>query len=259
MANALGCDVSFYQDDNTTVRKINFVQMKSAGASFVILRAGQNIWRDEDFADYWRDSKAAGLLRGSYFMYDPRVSPTSQAKKWLEIMNGDFGELPMFLDIELAHYSGDYWGAEHWKTALEYIKARTNHQLAIYTAPYVWKDNCPTSYYSYYHQYPLWIANYQVSSPSIPLPWTANEWVFWQFTSTGDGLKFGVESKGIDLNYHNGTVEQLYARYGGTTPPPVEPPAGNVDTPFVGVTRVRGDGVQVLTIEPGSIDKVEIV
>src|ERR1044071_8592250 len=49
------------------------------------------------------------------------------------------------------------------------------------------------------HRYPLWIANYGVDQPLVPKPWGTNEWQFWQFTASGDGLGYGAESLGVDL------------------------------------------------------------
>lgn len=48
MANIIGTDVSFYQDDPQTPQGINFPKMRQA-AEFVIVRAGQNLWVDPDF------------------------------------------------------------------------------------------------------------------------------------------------------------------------------------------------------------------
>jgi hypothetical protein len=59
-------------------------------------------------------------------------------------------------------------------------------------------------------------------------PWKRlrKKWTFWQYSATGDGLAFGAESKAIDLNVFNGTLEELrkFAGIGGTTNPPTNPP-----------------------------------
>jgi hypothetical protein len=49
MANVIGPDVSFYQDDPQTPQGIDFVKMRRAGAGYIIIRAGQNLWGDRDF------------------------------------------------------------------------------------------------------------------------------------------------------------------------------------------------------------------
>ena len=60
----------------------------------------------------------------------------------------------------------------------------------------------------------------------MPKPWTANEWLFWQFTDRGDGKLYGVESSRIDLNYFNGDLAAFQQRFKLSTTPP--PPPGPV-------------------------------
>src|SRR3989304_316015 len=79
----------------------------------------------------------------------------------------------------------------------------------------------PAASLNYFKQYPLWIANYGVTKPLVPKPWT--EWTFWQFTDKGDGSIYGVESKNIDLNYFNGDLASFRQRFGLRESPPSEP------------------------------------
>jgi GH25 family lysozyme M1 (1,4-beta-N-acetylmuramidase)/uncharacterized protein YgiM (DUF1202 family) len=224
MGNALGPDVSFYQDDPTTPQRIDFEKMKQS-ADYVIIRAGQNLWPDRDVKHNWSASKAAGLPRGSYWFYDSRAEPKRQAELWVETLEGDLGELPLFADIEET-YGGQYAGWRKWYDFLESLKELIGQkEIAIYTAYYYWRDNAPNpdtepQNLEYFHQYPLWIANYDVATPRVPKPWATDEWLFWQFTETGDGELYGVESKEIDLNYFNGDVEAFRERFGLDQPPP---------------------------------------
>lgn len=230
MANLIGPDVSFYQDAETTPQGINFVKMKQT-AGYVVIRSGQNVWVDSDFRTNWTGAKSAGLPRGSYWFYDSRANPTDQADLWYSTFDGDLGELPLFADFEEA-YGGAYTGWKHWKTFLERIKSRVgNHEIGIYTAYYYWVRNAPNATtdaanLAYFKQYPLWVANYGVTTPLVPKPWDANGWTFWQFTDSGDGDLYGVESSRIDLNYFNGDLAAFNARFKLGTPPP--PPPGPV-------------------------------
>ncbi|MGD8403461.1 MAG: SH3 domain-containing protein [Anaerolineales bacterium] len=224
MGNALGPDVSFYQDDASTPQRIDFKKMNQA-ADYVIIRAGQNLWPDRDIKHNWSASKAAGLPRGSYWFYDSRAEPKRQAEKWVETLDGDLGELPMFADIEET-YGGQYAGWRKWYDFLERLKELVGQkEIAIYTAYYYWRDNAPNpdtepQNLEYFHQYPLWIANYNVTTPRVPKPWDTDEWLFWQFTESGDGELYGVESKEIDLNYFNGDAVAFRERFGLDQPPP---------------------------------------
>ena len=228
MANLIGPDVSFYQDDNSTPQGINFEKMQQS-AGYVIIRSGQNVWIDSDFRTNWHNARAAGLPRGSYWFYDSRAEPKAQADLWFSAFEGDLGELPLFADFEES-YSGLYTGWKHWKTFLERIKSRVgNREIGIYTAYYYWLRNAPSATtdptnLEYFHQYPLWIANYGVTSPSVPKPWSPSEWTFWQYTDSGDGALYGVESSRIDLNYFNGDLATFRQRFKLGNPPPPPPP-----------------------------------
>jgi len=228
MANVIGPDVSFYEDDPETPQGIDYVKMR-ASAGYVIVRAGQNLWVDSDFKINWRESKLAGLPRGSYWFYDSRVEPKRQAELWVQQHGGEFGELPLFADLEES-YNGAYKGWKNWYTFLERVKQLVNgKEIAIYTAYYYWRDNAPNAAtqatnLEYFHQYPLWIAHYGVAEPMIPLPWKKGEWLFWQFTEAGDGQLYGTESKGVDVNYFNGDLTALRARFNLTDTPPPPPP-----------------------------------
>jgi GH25 family lysozyme M1 (1,4-beta-N-acetylmuramidase)/uncharacterized protein YgiM (DUF1202 family) len=242
MANVIGPDVSFYQDDPETPQGIDFVKMRAA-AGYVIIRAGQNSWVDSDFKVNWREAKLAKLPRGSYWFYDSRTEPKKQAELWVKQFGGDFGELPLFADFE-ENYKGPYKGWKNWYTFLERLKQLVNgHEISIYTAYYYWRDNAPNATtqaanLNYFLQYPLWVANYGAAEPSIPLPWKKGEWLFWQYTETGDGKLFGVESKGIDLNYFNGDQTAFHTRFNLSDTPIPDPdpePIPDDDTP-TGVT-----------------------
>ena len=227
MANVIGPDVSFYQDDPETPQGIDFIKMH-VSAGYVIIRAGQNLWVDSDFKANWREAKLASLPRGSYWFYDSRIEPKRQAELWVQQFGGDFGELPLFADFEET-YNGPYKGWKHWYTFLERLKTLVNgKEIAIYTGFYYWRDNAPNATtqaaeLAYFHQYPLWIANYGATQPLVPKPWSANEWLFWQYTETGDGKLYGVESNGIDLNYFNGDLAALKVRFNLSDIPPPDP------------------------------------
>lgn len=225
MENVIGPDVSFYQDDPQTPQGIEFSKMR-ANAGYVIIRAGQNLWPDRDFKLNWREAKLAGLPRGSYWFYDSRIDPKQQAELWISLFNGDFGELPLFADFE-DNYGGAFKGWKHWYTFIERLKKLApEKEAAIYTAYNYWLENTisagiPAASLDYFKQYPLWIANYGVTKPLFPKPWT--HWTFWQFTSNGDGSLYGVESNNIDLNYFNGDLATFRQRFGLSDAHPPEP------------------------------------
>ena len=249
----VGPDVSFYQDDPGTPQEINFERMNNS-ADFVIIRSGQNLWVDPDFKNNWRRAKEAGLPRGSYWFYDSRADPRQQAELWFNLLNGDMGELPLFLDLEES-YRGTFTGWQHWKTFLERLRALAgSKEIGIYTAYHYWQDNAPFSQpteLEYFHRYPLWIANYGVAQPLVPKPWATSEWLFWQFTASGDGPFYGAESLEIDLNNFNGNAQAFAQRFNVPVPEDPTPPdpAGNQYRVNAGTLYVReGPGTNYKSI-----------
>jgi lysozyme len=227
VTNALITDVSFYEDDPQTPRHIDFVKMKNAGVSGTIVRAGQRNWTDTSFAQSWADAKAAGVPRGSYWFLDSRATPESQAHMYADILGDvDFGELPLFVDFE-AIRDVPNTTATQLKVFIERLKILIpGKEIMIYTGPYYWSDNVPTSMHDYFDQYELWIANYGAQMPTIPKPW--DTWAFWQFSEEGAGPIYGTEGR-VDLNYFNGDVQAFKVRFGITDQPPIPPdpsPAG---------------------------------
>jgi lysozyme len=227
MSPVIGPDVSFYQNNIETEKRIDFVKMHTL-AEYVIIRAGQNLWMDRDIKVNWSDAKDAGIPRGSYWFYDSRANPKRQADLWVQALGDDLGELPMFLDLE-ENYGGRNNGWKDWRIFLEHLKTLVGQkEISIYTGYYYFREH--TSNQSsihedleYFHQYPLWIANYKMPIPLIPLPWADNEWLFWQYTAKGDGKAYGVESTSIDLNYFNGNLNDFRRRFMLPEPPPSAP------------------------------------
>ena len=228
MRRIIGPDVSFYQDDPGTPKGIDFNRMDN-NADFVIIRAGQNLWADPAFQQNWRTAEATSLPRGSYWFYDSRADPKQQADLWVSLIKDDMGELPLFADFEET-YKGEFAGWQNWKIFLDRLHSQVGQkEIGIYTAYYYWQENAPNaisqaSELEYFHGYLLWIANYGVNTPLVPKPWSADEWLFWQFTAMGDGILYGVESAEIDLNYFNGGAQAFANRFNVPVPQDPTPP-----------------------------------
>ena len=237
MSQVIGTDVSFYDNSSSTPQGVNFVKMRTL-AQFTIIRAGQNLWPDNDIKSNWGAAKAAGISRGSYWFYDSRADPKAQADLWVSLLGGDLGELPMFLDLEET-YGGPYTGWKNWVTFLERLKTNApGKELGIYTAYYYFRDHAPNASsdlkdLQYFRQYTLWIANYgtNLTKPLVPQPWGSNDWLFWQYTPQGDGLAYGSESNVIDLSYFNGTLDAFKLRFPQPTPTPPPTPSPTLPPP----------------------------
>lgn len=224
-------DVSFYQDDNQTPRKIDFVKMR-AQTQGVIIRAGQNTWIDEDVIENWKSAKEAGLKRGSYWFYDSRSSPQSQAQLWKQAIGNDAPEWGLWCDLEES-YNGAYKGEANWKAFVEAVRVIfPNVKIGIYTANWWWKLQV-VNQADYWASFPLWVAQYTTDPlfVTVPAPWKNKGAILWQYTDKGDGLKYGAESLNIDLN----KTSQAFYNFFGT------PPASDIITlPYPGVLRTTG-------------------
>jgi GH25 family lysozyme M1 (1,4-beta-N-acetylmuramidase) len=198
-------DVSFYQDDNSTPGKVDFVKMKAAGAMGVIIRAGQNSWEDPDFRDHWKAAREVGLPRGSYWFFDSRSGPGTQANLWRSLIGNDVPELGFWTDLEES-YGGVFKGERNWRQLVLAMQAFYPGILhGVYTADWWWQAQVVAEPW-FWKAYPLWVAQY-VSQPSyvdLPAPWREGTAVLWQHTSSGNGPFYGAESMEIDLNFFNG-------------------------------------------------------
>lgn len=209
----LGTDVSHWQDDSTTVREIDFVKMRSAGAEFTIIKATHGLSTDHVFKNSWGDAKRI-LPRGAYHWLNWNKPGLEQAKYYCDTIAYDLPEIPPAVDYEdrigiPPNAIGHLWS---W---VDYVESQLNRVPIIYTAPYFWMEYGSTD--KAWARYLLWIANYYVLKPMIPKPWSVE--TLWQKTPKGDGAKYGVESLQIDLDEFNGTDAEFATFCGGDLPP----------------------------------------
>jgi len=219
-----GIDVSHWQDDKSTPQKMNFVKAKAMGAKFVFIKVSERGGMDEDFFINWKNAKDAGIPRGGYHFLRWDLSGLLQARIFCDLLKDDPGELPPVCDFEAPIKDGIYPSNAILAQFLETVKSILGKKPMIYTSPGFWnsygKNKTTGKFDASWSYYLLWIANYTTASaPLMPEPWkSANiPWLFWQHSNTGDGLKFGAESKAIDLNWFNGNQADL-EKLAGATP-----------------------------------------
>jgi lysozyme len=213
----LGLDVAYCDDDNSTPQQIDFHKMKAAGTEFVFIRTGQDVYQDSDFVYNWREAKAAGLIRGAYWVFDYRHGPVGQATKFLQVLGDDCGELPLTIDCEIVQAWGMPLHANIIPALQSFMAAIDDDRPAIlYTNPDMLLHVIhPAPDWLIAH--PLWIAHYGTSTPCIG-DWKS--WRFWQYSAHGDGLAFGLESRDADLDSYNGSLDDLRVWAGLQQPAP---------------------------------------
>lgn len=227
--NVHGPDISFYQDADNTPQMVNFQTMKAAGANFVIVKAGQRYYPDPDFVHNWKEAKAAGIPRGSYWFYDSRETPKRQAEKYWSLLQDDPGELIHAGDWE-ENYNGTYRDWQYFYDFLFWFQAFSklpHERIPVYTNYFYWMEHAPTNVLSlqWFNRHPLWLASYGAQATAkVPAPW--RECLLWQYGTPSVGIQYGAESREIDMNLWNGDLQSFnrYFGLGETTPPTTEPP-----------------------------------
>jgi GH25 family lysozyme M1 (1,4-beta-N-acetylmuramidase) len=218
----LGVDVSRYQHGTS----LDWSAVKADGVSFAFIKATEgSSYTNSYFASDWATTKSIGLNHGAYHFARPSIgSADSQARYFVSkvgLSNG-VGDLPPVLDLEvnggLSVSALQSWTA----TWLQTVQQLTGRTPIIYTGPSFWRTSMGNS--TAFTAYPLWIANYGVTSPSIPGGWST--WTFWQGSSTGSVAGIGGN---VDMNAFQGTLAQLNTlanRVTDTPPAVTQPPAG---------------------------------
>ena len=169
------------------------------------------------YTDYYKytskDAKAVGIPWGAFHYFSTAIDPVAQAEYFMKVA-GDAPLIPM-LDLEevpLAPNLADK--VEKW---LYVVEQGFKRPVLIYTGPYYWNDYMqPSKAKVLASKYPLWIANYGVSSPRIPRGWT--DWTIWQWTKTG---RVSGVSGDVDVNWCKASLDFLKTK--GVSSPPLEP------------------------------------
>jgi lysozyme len=189
-----GVDISHY--DGT----IDWAQAKAAGISFGYAKATESTnFVDPTFSTNWSAMKAAGVARGAYHFFHPEVDATAQADYVLKAVGTlEPGDLPIVCDLEQTNGVSEAATLADAITFLAAVTQGSGKTAVLYVSPAF------LSSYAGLDPYPLWIANWSVSCPDVPSPWTT--WAFWQ--NSDSGTVAGIPST-VDLDYFNGTLSEL--------------------------------------------------
>jgi lysozyme len=188
----------------------------STKAKFVFIRSAYGTYPDRMVQTFWPAAKAAGIARGAYLYYYPTVDAGQQARAVIEALNGDYGELPLVVDVEEPKAPCPWTDqmVADLKWCLDILEQFSGHKPYIYTGTWYWDSYLSKAAWA--NNYNLWVAQYLKSwapeaRPTLPKPWQdlTRGYKFWQFSSTGAGGDYGAESPFIDLDVFNGSFEQL--------------------------------------------------
>ena len=212
-----GIDVSKWQGE------MDWHKARSAGARFAFIRAGSiDNGTGICYTDYQleRNARIAPeyMPVGFYWYYRPQFDAIKQANYFCSLIRDTRRSLPPVLDLET---TGNLSPTQITNAATDFI-------LQVYSRLNVWSLlysralwlNLHTIPCNVWQQIELWIARYI----NLPGPWSDGyciprdfkNWRFWQHSAdnNGRGAEFGAKSKSIDLDYFNGTQEELNAYCG---------------------------------------------
>lgn len=212
-----GIDVSKWQGT------VNWDQVSGSGVRFAFIRVSDGVnYRDGMFSRNWTEARRVGIHRGAYQFFRPNQDVAAQANIMIEAIRADGGELAPVIDVEAANGRSAAQitaGVREW---IRLVQAATGRTPIIYTGPYFWRDSVGNPDMS---GNPLWIAHYGPRCPLISEDvWS--RWDFWQYTDSG---RVPGISGPVDMNYFNGTLEELG---GMPTMPPPTPSNGDLSPPI---------------------------
>lgn len=229
---------------------------KAAGVKFIILKAMDGTAEVKYFRENYANAKKAGILVGAYqWLYKSSyISTGKQAREFLNLMKQFPCDLKPTVDFEHTLVGGD----PDWNDLYGFVvpfEQEFGKKPMIYTGKYYWQEHGSTN--PIWKEYDLWIANYGVVKPNIPLPWTS--YTLWQFTDRADGKKYGSPENGelmVDCNYFNGTLAEFYAWAGVSEPVQEEEPISetlpNVPKPVENILYSVVVSVPALSIRAGA-------
>jgi lysozyme len=218
MATVPGIDVSHWDAG------IDWPKVRATGQRFVFAKATEGInYKDDTFKDNWSGAKAAGLLRGAYHFFRCNVDAKKQADFFIDFVKAakDDGELPPVLDLETNDGMTKEKIVVAAKVWLDRVEAAFGKKPIIYSGQYFLQDYLvqpgggPPPWAK---DYPLWLAQYpnqfvEGAKPFLPRGWF--NWSIWQYSDKG---RINGINAAVDMNFFNGTLEELYKFAGAALP-----------------------------------------
>ena len=206
---------------------MDWAKAKSKNLNGAIIKCGQGIAKDPQFDANWTNAKLQSIPRGSYWFWDSRYPPKTQAYWWWEWIKKDIGELAHYADYEES-YGGQFGGYENFRLFLMEFERLSNlpaRRRGIYTGYYYWIAHSPANLVelSWFTQFPLWLAWYTNNPANVRIPKPWSDLILWQYGTPAIGYEYGADSREIDANNFNGDEAAYQAYYGLEPSPPPQP------------------------------------
>ena len=226
-----GCDLSQYSGP------VDFNKMKAAGYTWVKIRASWGCNVDPMYETLKAGAKAAGMPWGAFHFGDWRWPFPTQRDFFINLIQGDPGELEPDLDLEMDPTPKAYNATTHNAIDLmpetrkligsstipdKYLSMKMKEyslspftvqgrvwdflltvaskvgSAGLYTGFYYWTQwGTPVSQWE---QFPLWLPWYSLTIPiKIPAPWKSYK--YWQDGCQGNGPEAGQTGLSLDTDW----------------------------------------------------------
>jgi lysozyme len=207
--------------------------MKAKGVKGAIIKASEGTtWRDDQFKRNVAECHRVGIAWGAYHYFYPTLPAPQQAANFIDAMMGYAPDLGIWGDFEQPATGIDVQTLAH--SFMDEIKKY--YSAGIYTSPGY--ANYTLKNATWMKEFPLWIAHYGVTKPTIPAPWT--EAVLWQYTSKGQG--YGSQGDCYtDVNQFMRADSEWEAFSGVSSDPVVIPPPQPSTVVFTAEDKARLD------------------
>ncbi len=195
-----GIDVSGWQGN------INYAQVRDSGIEIVYMKASEGTnFVDPYFNQNYENAKANNLKVGFYHYLTARSNEDAirEANFFVSTISGKIPDCRLAMDFESF---GNLTPEEITQIGLTFMRTVENlsgKEMVIYSDT----SNASYRFYGELTNYPLWVAQYEVSEPTPNGNWST--WVGWQYTDAGGipGISGYVDrdkfTDGILLNSSN--------------------------------------------------------
>ena len=174
---------------------VDFNKVKTAGVTYVFIRATEGITiQDSEFKSNFASAQTAGLTVGAYHFYETNDDPIAQLDNFISVVTLKAGDLPPVIDIERIHNNDESNLIENIQKFLSGLESHYGVKPIIYS-----NHDFANEYLTEFGNYPLWLAEYEVSEPKLPNGWA--NWVFWQWSESS--IINGVNGN-VDVDRYNG-------------------------------------------------------
>lgn len=194
-------DISYWQPPS----EINY-DLLAGAVSGVILRACYGTGKDTRFEQHYSEFTRRGIPVGAYHYIVGNMGMQNQAQAFQSAVTGKELRLGLWADVEDVR-DGTRLTKQN---VVDYMRIAESAlgELGIYTSRYRWEQIMGTGSHPYGTR-KLWVANYGVSAPALPVGWTS--WWLWQYASNGSLPGYAGS---LDMNNFSGT-ESEYRQWTG--------------------------------------------